>query len=48
MLHAVPKLTEVTVHVDPCNHHGIDHHAAVAHHDQPGERIAIVRRGAAR
>jgi cation diffusion facilitator family transporter len=35
MLHAVPKLASVTVHVDPCGHHGIDHHADLAHH-QPG------------
>jgi cation diffusion facilitator family transporter len=34
MLHAVPKLSSVTVHVDPCEHDGDDSHAAVAHHDQ--------------
>jgi cation diffusion facilitator family transporter len=34
MLHAVPKLTSVTVHVDPCEHDGGDSHAAVAHHDR--------------
>jgi cation diffusion facilitator family transporter len=33
MLHAVPKLADVRVHVDPCAHSGIDHHAALAHHD---------------
>ncbi len=33
MLHAVPKLASVTVHVDPCDHHGDDHHADLAHHD---------------
>jgi len=32
MLHAVPKLAGVTVHVDPCAHDGHDPHAAVAHH----------------
>jgi len=35
MLHAVPKLSTVTVHVDPCEHSGGDHHAALAHHDRP-------------
>jgi cation diffusion facilitator family transporter len=38
MLHAVPKLTSVTVHVDPCAHAGIDHHAALAHHDEARAR----------
>ena len=33
MLHAVPKLADVRVHVDPCEHAGVDHHAALAHHD---------------
>jgi cation diffusion facilitator family transporter len=33
MLHAVPKLANVRVHVDPCDHEGVDHHAEVAHHD---------------
>lgn len=34
MLHAVPKLTSVTVHVDPCGHDGHDAHADLAEHDQ--------------
>jgi cation diffusion facilitator family transporter len=34
MIHAVPKLASVTVHVDPCGHHGLDAHADLAHHDQ--------------
>jgi cation diffusion facilitator family transporter len=34
MLHAVPKLTTVTVHVDPSETAGLDHHAEVAHHDR--------------
>jgi cation diffusion facilitator family transporter len=38
MLHAVPKLSSVTVHVDPCGHAGDDHHAAVAHHDRRERR----------
>ena len=33
MLHAVPKLSSVTVHVDPCGHGGHDPHADLAHHD---------------
>jgi cation diffusion facilitator family transporter len=33
MLHAVPRLNTVTVHVDPCDHDGRDHHAELAHHD---------------
>jgi cation diffusion facilitator family transporter len=35
MLHAVPRLNTVTVHVDPCSHDGLDHHADLAHHDRP-------------
>src|SRR5579859_13975 len=34
MLHAVPKLADVRVHVDPCSHAGVDHHAQLAHHDR--------------
>lgn len=30
MLHAVPKLTKVVVHVDPCGHNGQDPHAKLA------------------
>jgi cation diffusion facilitator family transporter len=33
MLHAVPRLATVTVHVDPCGHTRRDHHAELAHHD---------------
>ena len=33
MLHAVPKLANVTVHVDPCGHSGREPHAELAHHD---------------
>jgi cation diffusion facilitator family transporter len=40
MLHAVPKLTSVTVHVDPCGHDGRDPHAALAHHDLSGSETA--------
>jgi divalent metal cation (Fe/Co/Zn/Cd) transporter len=34
MLHAVPRLTSVTVHVDPSADDGRDHHAELAHHDR--------------
>jgi len=33
MLHAVPRLSTMTVHVDPCDHDGRDHHLDLAHHD---------------
>ena len=32
LLHELPRLARVTVHVDPCDHAGSDHHAATAHH----------------
>jgi len=32
LLHDVPKLDDVTVHVSPCAHDGQDHHADIAHH----------------
>ena len=41
MLHAVPRLADVTVHVDPCGHDGHDHHADLAHHD--GRSMTTVR-----
>jgi cation diffusion facilitator family transporter len=34
MLHAVPRLSSVTVHVDPSARDGLDYHAELAHHDQ--------------
>jgi cation diffusion facilitator family transporter len=33
MLHAVPKLADVRVHVDPDDQQGVDYHAELAHHD---------------
>lgn len=33
LLHALPRLGVVTVHVDPCGHSGTDHHSLAAHHD---------------
>jgi len=32
IMHAQPRLTTVTVHVDPCGHSGVDPHAVAAHH----------------
>jgi cation diffusion facilitator family transporter len=32
MLHAAPWMRSVTVHVDPCHHDGVDHHATTSHH----------------
>jgi cation diffusion facilitator family transporter len=32
LLHELPRLARVTVHVDPCAHGGADHHASTAHH----------------
>ncbi|MBV8718469.1 MAG: cation diffusion facilitator family transporter, partial [Chloroflexi bacterium] len=34
MLHAVPRLSSVTVHVDPSEREGTDYHADLAHHDR--------------
>jgi divalent metal cation (Fe/Co/Zn/Cd) transporter len=34
MLHAVPKLSGITVHVDPADRSGLDYHADLAHHDR--------------
>lgn len=48
LLHELPRLARVTVHVDPCDHGGADHHASTAHHfsTADAERRATV--GAAR
>ncbi len=32
LLHEVPRLSSAIVHADPCDHHGVDHHADVRHH----------------
>lgn len=32
LFHAQPKLTDITIHIDPCDHHGQDAHASVSHH----------------
>jgi cation diffusion facilitator family transporter len=36
--HALPHLALVSVHVDPCGHSGIDHHAANAQHSHQASR----------
>lgn len=42
LFHVEPMLATVTVHIDPCGHHGRNNHAQVAHHErrpvQPGRR----------
>ncbi len=32
MVHELPKLASATVHVDPCQHEGRDHHSELDHH----------------
>ena len=32
LLHRVPRLTEATIHTNPCTHDGRDHHASTEHH----------------
>lgn len=32
LLHQIPRLTDIIVHVDPCCHDGRDYHATTAHH----------------
>ena len=39
MLHAVPKLVSVTVHVDPASQGEVDAHADLAHHDHRGPMV---------
>lgn len=38
LLHDVPKLDDVTVHVNPISRHGDDHHELLAHHTDPRRR----------
>ncbi|HYP21137.1 MAG TPA: cation transporter dimerization domain-containing protein, partial [Chloroflexia bacterium] len=38
LLHAQPKLSVVTVHIDPCGHGGEDAHDLVGHHLKPTAR----------
>ncbi len=32
LLHDVPRLSDVTIHISPCSHPDADHHALTAHH----------------
>ena len=32
LLHQIPRLAEATVHTNPCNHDGHNHHSGTAHH----------------
>jgi cation diffusion facilitator family transporter len=32
LLHRIPKLARATIHTNPCNHDGLDHHLTTAHH----------------
>jgi cation diffusion facilitator family transporter len=32
LFHALPRLGDASVHLDPCGHSGTDHHATTAHH----------------
>jgi len=41
LLHDVPRLAHVSVHVDPCEHTGLDHHSTTAHHF--GDRPKVAR-----
>ena len=38
-----PRLARVTVHVDPCDHRGRDHHEEVSHHDERSTLIGAHR-----
>ncbi len=32
LLHEVPRLAQATIHSNPCNHDGSDHHVVSRHH----------------
>jgi cation diffusion facilitator family transporter len=32
LLHSIPRLAQATIHTNPCNHDGRDHHDVTAHH----------------
>lgn len=36
LLHEIPRLDQVLVHVDPCEHGEVDHHSVTAHHVAEG------------
>jgi cation diffusion facilitator family transporter len=48
LLHELPRLARVTVHVDPCDHGGSDHHASTAHHFGAPDKESRTKVGAAR
>jgi cation diffusion facilitator family transporter len=48
LLHELPRLARVTVHVDPCDHGGSDHHASTAHHFGAPDKERGAKVGAAR
>ncbi len=35
LLHHVRRLTDATIHINPCGHDGTDHHTVTAHHYHP-------------
>jgi cation diffusion facilitator family transporter len=38
LLHDLPRLASAIIHADPCDHHGVDPHADLEHHDRdPGD-----------
>ena len=32
LIHRIAKLRQATIHTNPCNHDGLDHHLTTAHH----------------
>lgn len=38
LFHSQPMLAAVSIHIDPCGHHGRDDHAQVAHHERRPSR----------
>jgi cation diffusion facilitator family transporter len=36
LIHAIPRLAAASVHADPLDHTGTDHHAVLAHHPEAG------------
>ena len=35
LLHDIPKLDTAAIHVNPCDHDGVDPHADLLHHEAP-------------
>ena len=38
LLHGIPKLAWATIHTNPCDHDGLDHHLVTGHHFAPERR----------